>query len=763
MIRNSNLTRDFSLVLGYASLALIAQHFAYDFGTARLPIVWPASGLALVAAYHGGPRVLPAIALGAFLARMASGTGSVVTHALIAAVVAAQAGFAAAFVRYWISAKQIKTVAARTPRWIVISATLGSVALPSAELLFGLFGTPDSRLPTDELKFLWVQRWSAEAIGTIVAAPILHLWFYSAEIGTRARVLTSMILFSVLAAITGILQFWNRSESMTIRSALAHRTLTIERAVQDHMNLAFANLHAIAQLYESKGPISREEFRNFVTPFFGRSPGVRAFEWIPKISRKDYRAFEESVRKHDLAGFRIHGARAYDATTLPEIEKEVFPILFIEPMEGNRDALGYDITSTQAAKRNFQIARETGGTSLSEPITLIQESEVGQLSVVGYHPIYKNGNSPQSASPPTNELLGFVGGVFRMRDLVSSALRDINIEGLEIFLNDTDGDPNFPLFLLNRPKESSTSFTQTSTISVENQTWALAVALTAASLKDYRFPARTLMPVGSVATSAILVVLIMVLGVRSSEIEELIKLRTAELERALSIRDDFVLAISHELKTPLAPLRLQIDFLQDLIATERIENFARTPEFTQLLASLGREVESYSRLVEDLLDISKLSSGKLSLHRQACDLATIARDVADLFAREEKTEIRLDIPESAEGQWDPARLRQILTNLLSNATKYGNGKPVFVRVFVLSSDRTRIVVEDHGIGIAENDQEKIFNRFERGVNIKNYAGLGVGLFIVRELVLAHGGTVNVKSRLNVGSTFTVDLPNGPQS
>jgi signal transduction histidine kinase len=173
-----------------------------------------------------------------------------------------------------------------------------------------------------------------------------------------------------------------------------------------------------------------------------------------------------------------------------------------------------------------------------------------------------------------------------------------------------------------------------------------------------------------------------------------------------------------------------------------------------------RQVERLSRLVSNLLDVSRITSEQIQLRIADVDLAAITREVLDQFAAEMAragctTEIEASRP--VMGRWDPLRIEQVIANLLSNACKYGAGKPIRVEVG-LEGKLARLSVRDHGIGIAPADRERIFERFERAASARHYGGLGLGLYITRQVVEAHGGTIRVASHAGAGSTFSVELP-----
>ncbi|HTN52872.1 MAG TPA: HAMP domain-containing sensor histidine kinase, partial [Anaeromyxobacter sp.] len=232
-------------------------------------------------------------------------------------------------------------------------------------------------------------------------------------------------------------------------------------------------------------------------------------------------------------------------------------------------------------------------------------------------------------------------------------------------------------------------------------------------------------------------------------------LREAQL--AAQAREDFLHVASHELRGPLGTLRLGVQLLaRDVRAGNEARLEAR-------LGLVERQAERLSRLSDMLLDVSRITSGRLELFREDVDLAALSAEAAGRLAGEAAEAgcvLSVKAPSPVRARIDPGRLDQVLVNLLSNALKYGRGGPVELRVEG-RGDRAVISVKDRGIGIAQEDQERIFGRFERAVSGRNYSGLGLGLWIVRRIVEAHGGTIGVSSAPGEGSTFTVELPLGP--
>jgi PAS domain S-box-containing protein len=233
----------------------------------------------------------------------------------------------------------------------------------------------------------------------------------------------------------------------------------------------------------------------------------------------------------------------------------------------------------------------------------------------------------------------------------------------------------------------------------------------------------------------------------------------AAAEEQVRARDQFLSIASHELRTPLNPLQLQI---QMLLRLARAGTLAGQPpeRLVGMLEACERSVKQFGRLVAQLLDLSRLVAGGLDLRLEEVDLADLARQVTARYGPElaqAGCELRLAADRPAVGRWDRLRLDQVLSNLLSNAVKYGAGKPVEVSV-TSGAGRAVLTVRDHGIGVAPADQARIFERFERAVTGYEYGGLGMGLYVVRQIVEALDGTVRVDSTPGAGATFTVELP-----
>ncbi|MBB5368263.1 MULTISPECIES: hybrid sensor histidine kinase/response regulator [unclassified Janthinobacterium] len=239
------------------------------------------------------------------------------------------------------------------------------------------------------------------------------------------------------------------------------------------------------------------------------------------------------------------------------------------------------------------------------------------------------------------------------------------------------------------------------------------------------------------------------------------ELRTtqAELQRSLRMRDEFMSMVAHELRTPLNTLFLETQMRTLNLERDNLAAFA-PDKLQKMVERDGRQIRSMVRLIDDMLDVSRISSGKLSIRREPVDLSSLVRRLADdlsPYAASTGSTLAVQALEQVSGYWDAFRVEQIVVNLISNALRYGEGQPVEISLAATQNSAV-IEVRDHGIGISGKDQERIFDAFERVVQHDRSGGLGLGLFITKQLVDAHGGAITLQSQPGHGALFSVTLP-----
>jgi len=232
-----------------------------------------------------------------------------------------------------------------------------------------------------------------------------------------------------------------------------------------------------------------------------------------------------------------------------------------------------------------------------------------------------------------------------------------------------------------------------------------------------------------------------------------------ELEHAVRMRDDFMSIVSHEVRTPLNGLILETQLRKLHLAKGNSAAFSMD-KMQAMVERDERQIQSLIRLIEDMLDVSRIRTGKLSIRTSAFDLAELVGNLLESFSAQiaaAESSVTFTAEEPVIGVWDEFRIEQVIANLLTNALRYGARKPIEVRVYAVAG-QARVEVRDQGIGISPENQRRIFQQFERVAANHAIHGLGLGLFISEQIVAAHGGEIVVESEEGNGSMFRVCLP-----
>ncbi len=231
------------------------------------------------------------------------------------------------------------------------------------------------------------------------------------------------------------------------------------------------------------------------------------------------------------------------------------------------------------------------------------------------------------------------------------------------------------------------------------------------------------------------------------------RLRLAQAQEAIRLRDEFLSIASHELKTPLTALQLQLYSLHQQLSAATDPLGRRVERAVHIAERLGM-------LIEALLDVSRIATGKLRLTRETFDLLDAVRETIDRLresAAAAGCELTLTTAGSLPGRWDRLRIEQVLSNLVANAIKYAAGKPIEVWAG-REDDMAVLRVRDHGPGIAASELPRVFERFERAASARHYGGMGLGLYVARQIAEAHGGGIDAVNLDDGGASFTVRLP-----
>lgn len=234
-----------------------------------------------------------------------------------------------------------------------------------------------------------------------------------------------------------------------------------------------------------------------------------------------------------------------------------------------------------------------------------------------------------------------------------------------------------------------------------------------------------------------------------------------DAKRAIEARDEFLSIASHELRTPLTPLKLQLQSVARQIKNRNDLNIS-ADRMQKLFDTSERQINRLQNLIDDLLDVSRITSGKMVLSKSQFSLKEMIEEVLSNYSqplKESQSAVDVVTEQDSRGNWDKIRLEQVIINILTNAIKYAPGKTIHIKLS-RKNETAVIEVRDEGPGIDQRDYERIFNRFERVASKENVGGLGLGLYISKQIIDAHHGSIYVHSILGSGSTFVVELPLG---
>jgi PAS domain S-box-containing protein len=235
-----------------------------------------------------------------------------------------------------------------------------------------------------------------------------------------------------------------------------------------------------------------------------------------------------------------------------------------------------------------------------------------------------------------------------------------------------------------------------------------------------------------------------------------------QAQEAIRLRNEFILTASHELRTPLTPLRLHLQMLLQGVQSGAIvaAKPGKAEDVLKMAGIADQSVSRLVRLVEEMLEVARMGAGEMRLAVIRVDLSEVVQDVIERFRRDLDAShcvVEVSLEPNAVGHWDRFRIQQLVTNVLANAIKFGAGHPI--RISVTRAEKHAILeIQDQGIGIRKEDLRNIFEPFARAVSVTKYGGLGLGLFIARQIVEAHQGRIHVESMPEKGTTFTIELP-----
>jgi signal transduction histidine kinase/CheY-like chemotaxis protein len=565
-------------------------------------------------------------------------------------------------------------------------------------------------------------------------------------------------------------------------------------------------LHAITSLYAVKPDVTRAQFRDFVSGALARQPEVQALAWDARVAGKDRALWEERAQKDGLPNFHFTEEDGKSAMIPASARDEYFPVYYLESLEKNQLALGFDVRSEARRRAALQTACDTGNATSTSPLRLAQEPGSQQGFLV-FQPIYSG--TPTTIAQRRNQLLGFAVAVFRVGDLVNASLRPAGDRGITVSIRDQDAANEIyresagpagklPPWTIDvevagrvwnitfqaTPKFGSTGF--------DWQAWGILVAglLFTFLLSAYFWTQSRQVAAIHQRVEDATHDLSLEIGERKKiesalrrardDLEKRVIERTAELatsNEALQVevatrkqaeveaaganraKSEFLANMSHEIRTPLNAI---LGYTQILLSGSSLHPFQR-----DAMGTIASSSNHLLRLINEILDLSKIDAGRMEITLTDLDLVETAADLASMFqlsCEEKGVGLRVEglkPPAHAFVRGDAGKLRQVLINLLSNAVKFTDAGHVTLLIRQESEAQWQFEVSDTGSGIPVEMQKIIFKPFLQGAPASRSGGTGLGLTIAKRQVELMGGSLQVESVVGQGSRFYFSLMLSP--
>ncbi len=553
------------------------------------------------------------------------------------------------------------------------------------------------------------------------------------------------ISLSVMAAVwlkSGQERVWQEE----VRKLAQDRAELIRAQVVRSMEV----LHSVAALFDVRGEVTRAEFKSFVERPLSRQPELQALAWDVRVPGPKRVEWESRAKAEGFSNFSFTEEQG-EGILVPSRERdEYFPVFYLESLEKNAPAHGFDVGSEPRRRAALEQAWASGLPTATVPIRLAQEPG-SQRGFVVFFPLYQG--PVATAGQRRDSLLGFATAVFRIGDLVELSLQGMGENGVALTIQDqANGEIIYrqhAALLPGRPAWQST-------VDVAGRHWTLRFEPTTA-FRGPRSDALTwIVPGAGLIITGLLAAYLWSSARQAARLRAEVAVRQhaeAAADAASRAKSEFLANMSHEIRTPMNAI---LGYSQILARDTALPRFHRDAVAT-ILSSGGHLLH----LIDEILDLSKIDAGRMEVTATDFDLAGLLDELVGMVqpASEEKhLGLRSEgPPRLTMVHGDEGKLRQVLLNLLANAVKFTDEGRVILRARPGEGETWHFEVEDTGVGIAPEAREKIFEPFQQGPGAREQGGTGLGLAIARRQVELMGGQLDVRPAAGRGTCFFFSL------
>jgi two-component system, sensor histidine kinase len=778
------------VAISYAVTGRLGLYWAIESGYASA--IWPPSGIALAAMLLTGYSIWPGVFLGSFLANLdpsslseAENLQHTLSLLLIWSGIAAGAAMQAVGSTYLL--KRFAKFPNNLTSWRELSLFF-TFSGPVGCLINCTIGTSSlvigGIITTTVWPTAWGTWWLGDTLGALIFTPLILVWgLRPKEQWRERRKAVTIFLAGSFALAVVVFNLGQHIDRQDIQTKFIERTDSFYQDLQSQLEKQIHLLSHIDGLYHVSKSVTLQKYREFIWPILNKNTSIRALSWNRRFLHKEREEMEHYI-KLNYGQYAKITERAADGTLQPAAKRsEYVTVTYIERLENNIEALGFDVLSNPISKEALDRARDEGRPIATGKISLVQDKD-RQNAILIFYPNYSQDRVPIDLQARRKQIYGYQTAIIGVEDMVNQIFAKQLPEGVVVRIFDLTAKPDQQLLYatsLHCKHDENTNYPHSHdndvashqqklspfpdnsiikryNIPLAGRQWELQVAALAPYIDKNRAGHAVIIFIAGLLISSMVGILsLMVTGLKREELERSVAIRTASLEQASQAKSNFLASMSHEIRTPLNTILGMGELLTESELGE---------DQHKCVHALNQSGIALRTLINDILDISKIEASQLSLESYDFDLHQLLSNTVDIFsfAAAEKGvllyhSIAEDVAQHVRG--DSNRLQQVLINIIGNAIKFTHQGEISLKVEGSHhKDRVSFTISDTGDGIPKDKVNAIFQSFVQAdeSTTRKYGGTGLGLAICQKLTTMMGGEIQLKSKIGEGSTFTLSIP-----